>query len=196
MGPRDDRDSMRAYRRWRRPGRVHADRVRVCSRRSKQLAAGYIKSIGVPEFINQSTTPDIDRVLTEAVRQEFQSKGRYQVQPEAAGVDAVLTGTVTSVVLMPVQFTADRQVSSYSIVVTANVEFKDLTTGKVLWSNPGFRVTDEYQVTTGTTPNDPQCAVYSGCGRADASLACVRPADGDVGLRGVLTSCRRSLSPR
>ena len=83
---------------------------------------GYIKSIGVPEFINQSTTPDIDRVLTEAVRQEFQSKGRYQVQPEAAGVDAVLTGTVTSVVLMPVQFTADRQVSSYSIIVTANVE--------------------------------------------------------------------------
>lgn len=116
---------------------------------------GYIKSIGVPEFINQSTTPDIDRVLTEAVRQEFQSKGRYQVQPEAAGVDAVLNGTVTSVVLMPVQFTADRQVSSYSIIVTANVEFKDLTTGKVLWSNPGFRVTDEYQVTTGTTPNDP-----------------------------------------
>ncbi len=103
--------------------------------RSNSLPA-YIKSIGVPEFINQSTTPDIDRVLTEAVRAEFQSKGRYRVQPEGTGVDAVLTGTVTSVALQPVQFTADRQVSSYSIIVTANVEFKDLTTGKDALGEP------------------------------------------------------------
>jgi hypothetical protein len=107
-----------------------------------------IKIIGVPQFANQSTTPDIDRVLTESVRAEFQSKGRYQVQPDAAGAHGVLTATVTNVALQPTGFTQERLPSSYAIVVTANVEFKNaLDNNTVLWSNPSFRVTDEYQVT-------------------------------------------------
>ena len=37
----------------------------------------HIRTIGVPQFVNQSSTPDIDGVLTDEVRQELQSRGRY-----------------------------------------------------------------------------------------------------------------------
>jgi hypothetical protein len=40
------------------------------------------------------------------------------------------------------------------IVVIASVEFREVATNRVIWSNPTFRVTDEYQVSTSTT-NDP-----------------------------------------
>jgi hypothetical protein len=114
----------------------------------------YVRVIGVPPFVNHSSIPEIDRVLTEAVQLELRGKGRYTIQPEDAGVDAVLTATITNVSLQPVAFTDTRQVSQYAIVTTASVEFRDLHENKVLWANPALRVSDEYQVTTASQPND------------------------------------------
>lgn len=120
--------------------------------RGNSLPASIV-TIGIPPFVNQSTTPDIDRVLTDAVMAEWQGKGKYRVQPDATG-DAVLRGRVISVGLQPVAFTAAQQVSKYLIVATAAIEFREVATDKVLWANPSFQVRDEYEVTTGTSPND------------------------------------------
>ena len=114
-----------------------------------------IRTIGVPDLVNESTEAEIDRVLTSALRNEFQGKGRYVVQPQAAGVDAVLTGKVSSVRLEPVAFTPDGQAQRYQVVVTAAVEFKDLKRNQVLWSNPFFTAREEYSLTTSATANDP-----------------------------------------
>ncbi len=54
-----------------------------------------ITIIGVPYFVNASSEPEMERVLGDAVRAEFQSKGKYRVQPDESGVDGLLTGTVT-----------------------------------------------------------------------------------------------------
>ena len=44
-------------------------------------------------------------------------------------------------------YTAERLPSAFAIIVTANVEFKNMRdNGSVIWSNPAFRVADEYQV--------------------------------------------------
>ena len=115
-----------------------------------------IKSIGVPLFSNRSTTPEIDHALTQAVIKEFQSRGKYQIQSEGNGVDAVFVGIVTSVTSTPVQFvTGQNQVSRIAISVLANIEFREVSTGEVIWTNPSFRVRDEYDVTTGVSANDP-----------------------------------------
>ena len=66
----------------------------------------------------------VDRVVTDYVRQEFQSKGKYQVRPDDSGVDGLLTGTISSVTLQPTRFTDDRRPSAYAIIVVAAVEFK------------------------------------------------------------------------
>jgi hypothetical protein len=133
-----------------------------------------IKIIGVPQFQNQSPSPaipEIDRILTEAVRTEFQSKGRYVVKPDDIGAHGVLTGTVISVALQPTAYTADRQASSYAIVVTASVEFKNtLDNNATLWSNPSFRVTDEYQATSSAEITD-LTALFSQNQQAQERLA-------------------------
>ncbi|MEO8071217.1 MAG: LPS assembly lipoprotein LptE [Acidobacteriota bacterium] len=115
----------------------------------------YVKTIGVPQIVNQSSTPNIDRVLTDAVRSEFQGRGRYLVEPDAAGTDAVLTATITSVALRPVSFTIDRQATVTEVVVTVNAEFKDLHDNKIIWSSPSLQVRDEYRNTTSSVANDP-----------------------------------------
>ncbi|MEO8481252.1 MAG: LPS assembly lipoprotein LptE [Acidobacteriota bacterium] len=121
--------------------------------RGNSLPSSIVK-VGIPPFVNQSTTPDIDRVLTTAVTQEWQGKGKYRVQPDAAGADAVLKGTILSVGLVPLAFTANQQVSKYSIVVTASIEFRETATDKVLWANPSFQARDDYDVAGGVTATD------------------------------------------
>jgi hypothetical protein len=115
----------------------------------------HILTIGVPPFVNQSTTPEVDRVLTEAVQAEFQSKGRYRIVPESTGVDGLLAGRVLSVVLQPSSFTTQNQVARNLIIATASIEFRDVRNDRVLWANPSFQARDEYEVTTSTVANDP-----------------------------------------
>lgn len=115
----------------------------------------YVKVIGVPLIINQSSVPDIDQVLTEAVRREFGSRGRYRTIPDTTNADAVLTGAITFVRADAIEFTAQRQVSRIAITVGANLEFKDLrNSNKVLWANPAHSARDDYEVSP-TLPTDP-----------------------------------------
>jgi hypothetical protein len=109
-----------------------------------------IRVIGVPEFQNTSAVPDFDAALTDAVRVELLSKGDYTILPQAQGVDGLFVGTVTNVALQPAAFTADNQVSRHVIIVTANVEFRDVAADRVIWANPSFQVRDEYQISTTT----------------------------------------------
>jgi outer membrane lipopolysaccharide assembly protein LptE/RlpB len=78
----------------------------------------HVRRIGVPIFDNQSSTPELDRILTEAVRTELQARGRYTVVPEATGVDAVLTATIRPLSVAPVGFTDARQESRRLITYT------------------------------------------------------------------------------
>jgi hypothetical protein len=114
-----------------------------------------ITVVGIPYFVNQTSEPEFERVLTEAVRQEFQSKGRYRVQPDDAGVHGLLTATITNVDLRPTAFTEERLPSAYAIVVTANVEFKHVTeNNNIIWANPAFRVAEEFQTSADETVTD------------------------------------------
>jgi hypothetical protein len=130
----------------------------------------YIKIIGIPPFVNHSSVPSIDQILTESTVQEFISRGRH-VQPATAGADAILTVTVVSVVTSPLAFTpTSRQVSRVQIVVTADVEFRDAHADKVLWANKSVQVRDEYDVSSTTNPNDAG-AFLSGDANARQRLA-------------------------
>jgi hypothetical protein len=114
----------------------------------------HVRIIGIPPFVNQSSAPDVDVKLTEAVRAEFLGRGRFRIEPTDVGVDAVLVAKVTSVTLTPANF-ADRQASRYFLIVSASLEFKDLKdNGKVLWSSPSFQERDEYDVSNSTSAAD------------------------------------------
>jgi outer membrane lipopolysaccharide assembly protein LptE/RlpB len=106
----------------------------------------YIVRIGVPQFINNTAVFDLDRQVTERVRSEFIGRGKYTIVPEASGVDALLTGTITSVTLTPVALNSNQQATRYALTLSASVEFKDMRTNKVLWTNPSMQYREEFQL--------------------------------------------------
>jgi hypothetical protein len=110
----------------------------------------YIRTIGIPMFGNMSSLPDVDRILTERVRNEFINRGRYRVVTERTGVDAVLAGDITGVTFAPAAFTEQQQASRYALVLTAKIEFTDLKQNKVLWQNPSVQFREEFEVSTST----------------------------------------------
>lgn len=108
----------------------------------------YIKTIGVPLFVNNSPLIDADRILTEKVRTEFVSRGKFTAVDRRTEVDAVLVGEIASVSLQPAAFNQNQQATRYAVVVTAKIEFTDLKTNKVLWTNPAMQFREEFEVST------------------------------------------------
>jgi hypothetical protein len=115
----------------------------------------YIRTIGIPQFVNSTPVFDVERRVSERVRSELSGRGKYKVFPTEAGNDAVLTGEISSITISPVSFNQQQQASRYVLVMTAKVEFKDLKTGKVLWANPAMQFRDEFEPTTGANALDP-----------------------------------------
>lgn len=114
----------------------------------------YIKKIAIPQFTNVTTVIDADRIVTEKVTREFIGRGKFSVVSERTGADAVLVGEISGITVVPAGLTEQQQASRYALIVTAKIEFTDLKTNKVLWSNPSMQFRDEFEVTTATSAQD------------------------------------------
>jgi hypothetical protein len=108
----------------------------------------YIKTVGVPQLVNRTTFFDVEQVLTEKVRAEFIGRGKYHIQPEAPGADAVLTGEVLAITVQPVGFTDAQLASRYMFTLLMKVTFTDARTSQVLWSNDSLTFREEYELAT------------------------------------------------
>jgi Lipopolysaccharide-assembly len=115
----------------------------------------YIKTIGVPQFINRTTVFNLETLLTQKVRAEFIGRGKYQILPQNTGVDAVLSGEVTSVTIVPASFNATQLASRYAVTMIARIELRDLRENKILWENPSVFFRQEYEATSGRGATDP-----------------------------------------
>ena len=116
----------------------------------------YVRTIGVPTFANRSTVFNLETLLTQKVRAELIGRGKYQVLPEATGVDALLTGEVTGVTVAPSSFNPQTQLASrYAITMSARIELRDLHESKVLWENPSVIFRQDYEATSGRSATDP-----------------------------------------
>ncbi len=111
----------------------------------------YVRTIGIPLFINSTPVFDLEQTLTQRVRLEFIGRGKYQVTPDATGTDVVLNGEITSVALQPTAFNEQQQASRYAITVVVKVTLKDLKQDKIIYENAGLTFRDEYEVTSSAT---------------------------------------------
>lgn len=110
----------------------------------------YIRTIGIPLFVNQTTVFDVEQLLSQRVRAEFIGRGKYRVTPDATGADAVLTGTIANITLAPSAFNDQQFATRYAVTVVMRIEFRDLREDKVLWENPSLVFREEFEVTTGS----------------------------------------------
>ena len=108
----------------------------------------YIRTVGIPQLVNNTPFFQVEQILTEKIRTEFIGRGRYTVVPEAEGTDAVVTGTVTSITVQPVGFTEQQLASRYQFTLTMNLSFTDARTGQALWSNNALTFREEYELST------------------------------------------------
>ena len=108
----------------------------------------YIRVVGIPQLLNQSTFFQVEQVLTEKIRTEFIGRGKYTVVPEMAGADAIVSGAVTSITVQPVGFTEQQLASRYLFTLTMRVQFSDARTSQILWSNESLTFREEYELST------------------------------------------------
>jgi len=115
----------------------------------------YIKTIGIPTFVNRTTVFNLETLLTQKVRAEFIGRGKYQILPQQSGVDAVLIGEITSVSIVPASFSTQQIATRYALTMAARIELRDLRENKVLWENPSLMFRQEYEATSGRSATDP-----------------------------------------
>lgn len=115
----------------------------------------YIRTIGIPMFVNRTRVPDLEIEITEKVRAEFIGRGRYDIQPDATNADAVLTGEVVAIAVDPASFTSDQIASRYVVTMIVRVELRDLRADEILWEDPRLAFRQEYDAQTGSSILDP-----------------------------------------
>lgn len=112
----------------------------------------YISVIAIPTFENRTDRVAIEELFTLKVVEEFNARGRYQIQAEREGADAVLEGAVISLTSTPSVLEGGgnvqqaNQASTYTVVVRAQVEFTDLVEDDVIWSSNSFSFRDDYEI--------------------------------------------------
>jgi hypothetical protein len=110
----------------------------------------YVKTIGVPLLVNNTPVFDVEQALTQRVRAEFISRGKYKVVPVATEGDAVLTGEISAISIAPSAFNEQQQATRYVVVMVMKMEFKDVRENRTLWENPSLVFREEYDVVTTT----------------------------------------------
>ena len=117
----------------------------------------YIKTIGIPTFTNRTSLFNLETLITQKVRSEFIGRGKYQILPQANDVDGLLNGEVSAITITPVGFNPQQNnlATSYSVTMTARIEFRDQHENKVLWENPSVMFRQDYPATSGRSTTDP-----------------------------------------
>jgi hypothetical protein len=111
----------------------------------------HIKRIKVPMFKNMTTRFDLDVTLTQSVVDELLSRGKVEVTSDSGTADALLVGEINAFNVIPIAFTDQSTADRYTITVVAKVVLRDLTSQKVIFSNPSFVYQEEYEVPHGTS---------------------------------------------
>jgi hypothetical protein len=115
-----------------------------------------IKTIGIPQFINQTPVSEVEQRFTERVRAEFIGRGKYQILPQDTNVDAILRGTITSLSITPTNFNQNQQATRYVITIATKIELFDVKADKKLWENPSMVFREEYDLPPDTAAGDPK----------------------------------------
>ena len=107
-----------------------------------------IKVVGIPKLENRSTFFQVEDILTEKIRAEFIGRGKYTVRPEEAGADALLTGEVLAISVVPVGINSEQLASRYLFTVAMKMAFTDTHTQDVIWENDSLVFRGEYDLQT------------------------------------------------
>jgi outer membrane lipopolysaccharide assembly protein LptE/RlpB len=99
----------------------------------------------VPTFRNRTAEPAVENALTAAVVNAFVASGRLRVVP-AGEADALLDGEITGYEIQSIAVDRTINVREYRLVVTLNVEFRDLRRGGTLFREQALQEKADFRV--------------------------------------------------
>jgi outer membrane lipopolysaccharide assembly protein LptE/RlpB len=105
----------------------------------------HIKTVAVPVFVNRSTEPFVEGLITRAIVQAFSTNGRLKVV-KVEDADAILEGEVASYVLSSIAFDPRANVRQYRLTVTLHLRLRDVKQGKIIFEQSGFQERADFQV--------------------------------------------------
>lgn len=106
-----------------------------------------VRTIAIPEFVNQTQTYKIEQTLTASVVREMVGRTHYRIVNSATDLsDATLSGTVLSTSAAPLTYDSQTgRAASVLVTVSMKVALTDKQ-GKVLYQNPSYVFREQYQV--------------------------------------------------
>jgi len=114
-----------------------------------------IHVIAVPAIENKTTTYRVEEKLTAATIHEFLAKTNYRVVSDPFQGDAVLTGKVLSMEVLPLVFqttttqtTSTAQATVMLVTMKCDVTLTERETDKVLYHNDNFVFRNQYELST------------------------------------------------
>src|SRR3989440_6286761 len=119
---------------------------------ANNLLAPTVHTIEVPAFVNKTTRVELEQRVTQAVADEFVSRGRLRLVTVPSEADAILRGSIDSFGIFPIAFNPQGRATQYQISITAKIELVDhRSEDKVMWKNDQYRFTENYQVNLEST---------------------------------------------
>ncbi len=107
-----------------------------------------IHSVYLSPFENRTQRQQVDQFVTEAIANELVKRRQFNMVSEESSADADLSGAVVGFGLTPITFDDQGRATEYEISVTAQVVFKRLPGGEVLWKTDRYQFRETYEVDT------------------------------------------------
>lgn len=123
-----------------------------CGYTLSSVIPGYIKTVAIPVFENSTVEFGIAEDVTRALQDDFLANGRLTTTGEKQA-DSVLRGAVLIYKNQVFGYTQQERATSYEIVLTVRVLFRDLVKSRDIWKEDALTVRTTYNVVAvGSTP--------------------------------------------
>ncbi len=105
-----------------------------------------VRTLAVLPLENRSTTYEVEQILTRQLVHALVEKSSFKIVSDASQADAVLSGSVIRLTANPVIFGPATLGSTFLVTMGVQVELKDRTTGRILYSNNSYVFREQYQI--------------------------------------------------
>ncbi len=106
-----------------------------------------VETIAIPKFGNLTLRYKLGDTLPRYIAREFISRTRFHIEDNPSAADAVLNGTITSVLALPaVADPTSGKATSVRVIVSISINLIERRTGRVLYSQPAMGFAQNYDI--------------------------------------------------
>lgn len=131
----------------------------------------HIKTVAVPMFLNRTSQPGVEGIITNAVVHAFATNGRLRVV-RTAEADAILDGEVTGYSVGPIAFSPSLGIQEYRLSVVLNLRMRDVRRNVLIFQQNGVSEIADFRVvgSVSTTVSVEQTALTAAAGEIARSI--------------------------